>query len=151
MYTRKFFLAAILLPLLLITAGLISAFASANGLYIHLMLILWISYGGFSFAAILISRKYHPNALRRFGCRGPINFLFFIGGYLLLEYAFHLSLAADFIGLGGILVFSATYVTILGYLYVLIAEQAYISFLHQQKMKNKYKNGNVFVDGKLRC
>ena len=99
----------------------------------------------------MISRKYHPNALRRFGCRAPIVFLFFITGYLLLEFACHLSLATDIIGLGSILIFSATYVVILGYLYILILEQVFISFLHQQKLKSKYKNGNVFVDGKLRC
>ena len=110
-----------------------------------------ISYGGFSLTATIISTKYHPNALRRFGCRGPVIFLLFLAGYLLIEFALHLSLAVDFIGLGSILIFSATYIVILGYLYVLIAEQVFISYLHQQKTKNKYKNGNVFVDGKLRC
>lgn len=151
MYTRKFFLAAILLPLLLITGAVIFAVSSARGLYIHLMMTLWISYGSFSLTAVLVSRRYHPNALRRFGCRGPIIFLFFLAAVLLIEFALHLSPATDFIGLGGILVFSATYVVIIGFLYVLVAEQVFISFLHQQKLKNKYKNGNQFVDGKLRC
>jgi hypothetical protein len=151
MYTRNFFLAAVLLPLVLILAGAIFAALSANGLYIHLMLIFLISYGGFFLTALFVSRRFHPNALRRFGCRGPIIFLFFLAGYLLIEFAFHHSLAVDFVGLGSILVFSATYVIILGYLYVLIAEQVLISYLHQQKLKNKYKSGNSFVDGKLRC
>jgi len=151
MYTRKFFLAAILLPLLLITTGLIFAVSAARGLYAHIMLILFISYGCFSLTAVFIGLKFHPNAIRRFACRSPIIFLFFLAVCLFFEFALHVSLATDFIGLGGILIFSATYVVIVGYLYILVAEQVFISFLHQQKLKIKYRNGNSYMDGKLRC
>ena len=151
MYTRRFFLIALLSPILFIAMGLIVALIEKSELYIHLILTLLIPYFLFALTAVFISRNYPPNALRRFGFRTPIMFLVFLISYLLLEFALNLSLASNLTGLIAIIIFSATYIIILGYLYVLILQQALISYLHQQRQKNLYKHGNVFVDGKLRC
>lgn len=151
MHTRRFFRIALLLPLLIIGAGFVATLVERSELYIHLVLTLLIPYVVFTLATGIISRKYSPNALRRFGFRSPILFLFFLIGYLMLEFAFDLSLASNPAGLVAIMIFSATYIIIFGYLYILILQQVLISFLYQQRHKNKYKYGNVFVDGKLQC
>jgi hypothetical protein len=151
MHTRRFFRIALLLPLLFITAGFVSALIERSELYTHLILTLLIPYVVFAVGTGIISRKYSPNALRRYGFRSPIVFLFFLNGYLLLEYAIDISLASDPIGLVAIMIFSATYVVIIGYLYILILQHALISFLYQHRQKNKHKNRNVLVDGKLQC
>ncbi|KPJ88383.1 MAG: hypothetical protein AMJ53_16915 [Gammaproteobacteria bacterium SG8_11] len=151
MHTRRFFRIALLLPLLFIAVGYVAALIEKSELYTHLILTLLIPYVLFSLITLVISRKYSPNALRRFGFRSPIVFLFFLVGYLSLEYAFEFSLASDPVGLLAIMIFSATYIVIFGYLYILILQQVLISFLYQQRHKNKHKYGNVFVDGKLQC
>ena len=151
MHTRRFFHIALILPLLFIAAGFVVALVEHSELYIHLILTLLIPYILFALTTGIVSRKFTPNALRRFGFRSPIVFLFFLTGYLLLEYAFNISLASDPTGLVAIMIFSATYIVIIGYLYILVLQQALISFLYQQKHKTKFKYGNLFVDGKLQC
>jgi len=151
MNTRRFFRIALLLPLLFIGVVYAAALVEKSELYSHLILTLLIPYGLFTLTTIVIGWKYSPNALRRFGFRSPIIFLFFLNGYLLIEYGFNLSLASDPAGLLAIMIFSATYVVIFGYLYVLILQHILVSFLYQQRNKNKQKYGTVFVDGKLQC
>ena len=151
MHTRKFFLTALILPFLFMVTGFVLAVYAKSGLYIHLSLTLLIPYASFALITVIISRKYSPNGLRRFGYRSPIVFLFFITGYLLIEFVFHVSLASNPAGLAAIMIFSATYVVIIGYIYILILGQALISFLYQQRQNNKYKYGNLFIDGKLQC
>ncbi len=151
MNTRRFFRIALWLPLLFISIAYAAALVEKSQLYSHLVLTLLIPYSLFTLTIAIVSRKYSPNALRRFGFRSPIVFLFFLNSYLLVEYGFNISLASDPAGLLAIMIFSATYVVIFGYLYILILQQVLISFLYQQRHKNKHKHGNVFVDGKLRC
>ncbi|MCG6970837.1 MAG: hypothetical protein LJE85_13810 [Gammaproteobacteria bacterium] len=148
MHTRRFFVVALLLPLLLIMAGFVAALVNRSGLYTHLILTLLIPYAVFTLATAIISRNYPPNALRRFGFRSPILFLFLLIGYLGLEYAFDLSLASDPTGLVAIMIFSATYIVIFGYLYILILQQALISYIYQQRQKRTYISGVLHIDGK---
>lgn len=148
MYTRKFFRIALLPPLLLITAGLSLALMEQSILYTHLILTLLIPYIGFALMSGYFSLSYTPNALRRFGLRSPVIFLFFLIGDLLFEYILDISIASDLIGLVAIMIFFASYIIIFGYLYVLILQQALISYLHQQKQKRTYKSGILHIDGK---
>jgi len=151
MYTRRFFLATLLAPLPFIAFAFFMALSARDDLYTHLMLTLLIPYTAFVAATYFISRNYTPAALRRFAPRGPLVFLFFLIGYLLLEFVFGVSIATTPTGLIAVMVFSATYVVILGYLYVLVMEQAYISYIYQQKEKHTHKHDHLAVDGKLRC
>ena len=151
MYTRRFFRIALLIPLFIIAAGFVVAYFEQSELYIRLILALLIPYICFTISTLIMCRNYTPNALRRYGFRSPIIFLFFHIGYLLLEYASDMSLASDPAGLVAIMIFSATYTVIFGYLYILILQQALISYLYQQRQSNKYKYGNTFIDGKLQC
>jgi predicted branched-subunit amino acid permease len=148
MYTRRFFRIALLLPLLFIAAGLAAALAENSELYTHLILTLLIPYSVFTVAAGIVSRISSPHTLRSFGFRGPILFLFLLMGYLSLEYAFNVSIASNPAGLVAIMIFSATYTVIFGYLYILILQQALISYLYQQKQKRTYKSGVLYIDGK---
>ena len=148
MHTRRFFLIAQLLPLLFIAAGFVTALMESSNLYIHLVLTLLIPYVVFTLIMGLVARKLRPNALRRFGFRSPILFLFLLIGYLLLEYAFGVSLASDPTGLLAIMIFSATYVVIFGYLYILILQQALVSYLYHERQKRRYKSGVLHIDGK---
>lgn len=148
MYTRRFFRIAVLLPLLFIAAGMAAALAENSELYIHLILTLLIPYSVFTVAAGIASRIFSPHTLRSFGFRSPILFLFLLLGYLLLEYALDVSIASNPAGLVAIMIFSATYIVIFGYLYILILQQALISYLYQQKQKRTYKSGVLYIDGK---
>lgn len=148
MHTRRFFRIAVLLPLLFIVAGLAAALAENSELYTHLVLTLLIPYSIFSIAAGMVSLVSSPHALRSFGFRSPILFLFLLLGYLLLEYTLDVSIASNLTGLVAIMIFSATYVVIFGYLYILILQQALISYLYQQKQKRTYKSGLLYIDGK---
>jgi hypothetical protein len=139
------------MPLLFITIGFVVALVEHSELYIHLILSWLIPYVLFAITTLILIRKFPPNALRRFGFRSPMVFLFFLTGYLLLEYTFDISLASDYTGLVAIIIFTATYTVIIGYLYVLVLQQALISFLYQQRQKNKFKFGNPVIDGKLQC
>ena len=151
MYTRRFFLVTLFAPLLFIAFAFFLAVAARDDFYTHLMLTLLLPYSVFSLATTFISRTHPPSALRRFAPRSPLVFLFFLIGYLLLEFVFDVSIATTPTGLTAIMIFSATYVVILGYLYVLVMQQAYISYIYQKKEKHKYKHGHLAVDGKLRC
>jgi hypothetical protein len=148
MRTRRFFLIALLLPLLFIAAAFAAALMKRSGLYIHLVLSLLIPYVVFTLIMAFTAKKLCPNALRRFGFRSPILFLFLLIGSLLLEYAFGISLASDPTGLLAIMIFSATYVVIFGYLYILILQQALVSYLYHERQKRSYKSGVLHIDGK---
>ena len=151
MYTRRFFRIALFLPLLLIAAGLAVAFAEKSEFYAHFILTLLIPYVFFALTTTFIIRAYTPHALRHFGFRSPIVLLFFLTGYLLLEFALNISLATDLTGLIALMIFAATYTIIFGYLYVLVLQQVLISFLYQQRQKSRLKFGNLSMEGKLRC
>lgn len=151
MHTRRFFLRALAAPLVPIALLFLVALSAHDALYTHLTLSLLIPYTAFTLVTSILSRKQSPGALRRFAPRGPLVFLFFLDGYLVLEFGLNLSIASTATGLTAIMIFSATYVVIAGYLYVLILQQVFHSYIHQQKEKLRYKYADGLVDGKLRC
>jgi hypothetical protein len=142
---------AILAPLFLIFSGEIGAWLAGSSVSRPIFLALTVPYTAFAVLCIVIMRKFPPGALRDFSYRAPIVFLFIQTGYFMLSFWTNASVVKDLVGLGGIAVFIGTYIMILGYLYVFISEQAYLSYLFHQRSKHREKYRASVAEGKLRC
>lgn len=132
MYTRRYFLFALTLPMavllgVVIMADSIAAITLAN---IGTLIVPYLS-----FCAVMLawSSRRSPGSIRSGAYRAPIIFLGFQVGYLGVEYAAGVSMAKDIVGLGGIMVIVSIYIVLLGYLYTFIMEQGYLSYLYQKR------------------
>ena len=150
MYTRRFFVIALAIPLLFLMFGaLVAVVVSPNfpG-YLGAILVPYISF--FLFFLLWVSR-HRPRDIRYAAYRAPLIFLIFQISYLLLEYSVGASLAKDIVGLGSVIVVTSTYAVMLGYLYALLMEQGYFSYLfymrHHHMSQLKSKNRNKFRMG----
>ncbi|WP_455209273.1 hypothetical protein [Kaarinaea lacus] len=132
MHTRRYFIVAIALPLLVVLAGVLYAgiFTQVNAGNISRMVTPYICF--FLFLSYW-SLNNAPQRIRRIAYRAPLIFLAFQLSYLVVEYAAGASLAKDLMGLASVLIIVSTYVIIVGYLYVLIMEQGYFSYLEHKR------------------
>ena len=128
MYTRRFFIISLTIPMVfLMFAALIAFFASKQTpQYLGAMVVPYISF--FLFFLLWVSR-HPPKAIRYAAYRAPLVFLAFQIAYLGLEYYHGASMAKDIVGLGGVIVIISTYVILLGYVYAFLMEQSYLSYL----------------------
>lgn len=152
MYTRRFFIISLAIPMIfLLFAALVAFFASKpTPEFLGAMLVPYLSFFLFFY---LWASKHRPKAIRYAAYRAPLVFLAFQISYLGLEYYHGASLAKDIVGLGGVIIIISTYVILIGYLYVFLMEQSYFSYLfysrqhhmQQGKFKNKrmHKNGHA--------
>ncbi|NOZ54106.1 MAG: hypothetical protein GXP08_13410 [Gammaproteobacteria bacterium] len=143
MYTRRFFIRAILLLLILLLFGIMVAVLFSSVMSMQLAGLLIVPYSCFSLLMCVWSVSATPSAIRRAAYRLPIIFLVFQLAYFTLRYWLGVSYAPDLIGLGGIFAMVSIYGIIFGYLYIFIAEQYYISALFQQHAQNKVKFSNA--------
>jgi len=139
MYTRRFFIGAILflLALLLLSVGVVMASSAVMSMQLAGALLL--PYGCFAVLLTAWSFNQSPASLRSAAYRLPIVFLGFQMSYFGLRYWFGVSYATDLMGLGSIFVITSIYIIIFGYLYVFIVEQYYISYLFQKRAQNTAK------------
>jgi len=132
MHTRRYFITALALPMIIAVIGVlvVSVFVDASFGNISTILTPYLC-----FFAVLSFWALHnpPNKIRKVAYRAPLIYLAFELSYLVVEYAAGVSLAKDLVGLGGVLIIISTYVIIVGYLYALIMEQGYLSYLDQKR------------------
>ena len=132
MYTRRYFRFSLLLPLIVLAVG-----SSVAGVIIRvpvqLIAGIVVPYMCFSLVFVIWSFGKSPRLIRNVAYRAPIIYLAFEVLYIVLEYAFNVSIAKNAIGLWGILTMASTYIIILGYLYVFLMELGYFSYLYQKR------------------
>lgn len=108
--------------------------------YLGVMVVPYVCF--FLFFLLWVSR-HPPKAIRYAAYRAPLVFLVFQIAYLGLEYYHGASLAKGIVGLSGVVVIISFYVIIIGYLYVLLMEQGYLSYLfymrHHHLALSRYK------------
>lgn len=153
MHTRKFFLVCLSLPLMIILMATLIGYFSHMALPLDFANTLTIPYLCFSAAMIAWCKHERPSTIRRLAYGAPIIFLLFQIAFLVMQYIYGNSLASDLLGLGGLAIFSATYIVILGYVYVFIAEQVFLSYLANKRsqLKSKLHTKNALINGKLPC
>jgi len=132
MYTRRYFIAALGLPLLvvLMAVAYVVFFTKPSAGNIS---VLVTPYACFFLVLSIWSFNQTPSRIRRVAYRAPLIFLVFQLAYLVLEYTAGVSLARNLMGLTGVLVIVATYIIIVGYLYAFIMEQGYFSYLNHKR------------------
>lgn len=140
MHTRRFFIFATLLPYFLVLFGLALAniISTSNFFTISYDLVaaVVLPYGIF---AVLICSWYlkTPVSIVRYSSyRLPIFYLIVQGAYFIIAYWYGVSYLRDYMALGSIIIFVSMYIVILGYLYVFLAEQCYISYVYQIRRQN---------------
>lgn len=133
MYTRRFFITATLAPLLLLVFALVGFFISSADVLVSIVVMLLVPYAVFAGTMILAGLNLPAKAIRQLAYRTPMILLLIQNAYVLLTYWLGFSLANDVIGLGGILIFISIYYIVVGYLYVFIMEQGFISYLFQRR------------------
>lgn len=143
MHTRRYFILALALPLLIILMGVLYAaiFTDATAGNISIVLTPYVC---FFLVMSVWSWQNPPGRIRRVAYRAPLIFLAFQLAYLVVEYLAGVSLAKDLMGLAGVLVIVATYIIIVGYLYTFLMEQGYFSYLDHKRHRR-------FADTTLRC
>ena len=99
-----------------------------------------VPYACFFLVLALWSMRSSPKVMRHTAYRAPVIFLAFEAAYLVVEFIAGDSLAKDLLGLGGLLVIVSIYVVLLGYLYTLLMEQGYFSYLYQKRHQAHLKN-----------
>jgi len=128
MYTRRFFIISLLIPLVFIIFGALVTIMITPKIPGHLGAVL-VPYTSFFLFFVLWASRNTPQAIRYAAYRAPLVFLVFQITYLVLEFGLGVSLAKDIIGLGGVIIIISTYAILLGYLYIFLMEQGYLSYL----------------------
>lgn len=143
MHTRRYFLLALVLPLLIVLVGVLFAgiFADPGASTISMILTPYVCF--FLVLSVWCLNK-PPGQIRRVAYRAPLIFLAFQLAYLAVEYMAGVSMAKDLMGLAGVLVIVATYIIIIGYLYTFIMELGYFSYLDHKRHPRS-------TDNSLRC
>ena len=139
MYTRRFFVASLALPLVITVLGLLLVRFVTTMTMNHIGAIV-VPYACFFLVLSLWSMRNPPRIIRHVAYRAPVIFLLFETVYLLVEFTAGDSLAKDLMGLGGLLVIVSIYVVVLGYLYTFLMEQGYFSYLSQKRHQASGKN-----------
>ena len=129
MYTRRFFIISLSLPLAFLLFGVMIFVLITPEMPQHLGVVL-VPYVSFYLFFLMWVSRHAPRAIRYAAYRAPLIFLAFEISYLVLEFTLGASIAKDAIGLGGVIVTISTYTVLLGYLYVFLMEQGYISYLY---------------------
>ncbi|HEY5601543.1 MAG TPA: hypothetical protein VIM41_00380 [Gammaproteobacteria bacterium] len=142
-HTRRYFIAALALPLLMVLIAVLYAVIFMDTTAIHISLIL-TPYICFFLLMAYWSLHNAPGRIRKTAYRAPLIFLAFQSAYLVVEYLGGVSLANDLTGLAGLLSVVATYVVIVGYLYLFIMEQGYFSYIDHKRHPSA-------GDANLRC
>ena len=143
-YTRKFFIISLLIPLVFLIFGALVTIMITPKIPGHLGAIL-VPYSSFFLFFVFWSSRHSAKDIRYAAYRAPLVFLAFQISYLVLEFSLGVSLAKDIVGLGGIIVIISTYAILLGYLYAFLMEQGYFSYLfymrhhHMAHRKSKSK------------
>jgi len=132
MYTRRYFIAALGLPLLvvLMAVAYVAFFTNTRAGNIS---VLVTPYACFFLVLSFWSLNKTPGQIRRIAYRAPLIFLVFQLAYLVVEYMAGMSMAKNLMGLTGVLVIVATYIIIAGYLYTFVMEQGYFSYLNHKR------------------
>lgn len=128
MYTRRFFIIGLTIPLAFLLFGVLIVIMAVPEIPKHLGDIV-VPYLSFFLFFLLWLFHQTPRKIRYAAYRAPLIYLAFQIFYLVLEFSMGVSMAKDIVGLGSIIVIISTYAIILGYLYVLVMEQGYISYL----------------------
>lgn len=139
MYTRRYFIVALALPLLMVLMGVAyaSIFTDARAGNISVLVTPYVC---FFLILSFWSLNKTPGRIRRIAYRAPLIFVVFQLTYLVVEYTAGVSLAKDLMGLTGVLVIVATYIIIVGYLYTFIMEQGYFSYLDHKRHRPSANN-----------
>jgi hypothetical protein len=132
MYTRRFFIISLFVPLVFLLFGALVAIAVTPEMPKHLGVIL-VPYISFFLFFVLWVPRHKPKDVRYAAYRAPLVFLVFQNLYLVLEYSLGASLAKDIVGLGGVVIIISTYTILLGYLYAFLMEQGYFSYLYYMR------------------
>lgn len=128
MYTRRFFLISLGIPLAFLLFGVLIVVFSVPEIPEHLGDIV-VPYLSFFLFFLLWVFHQTPRQIRYAAYRAPLVFLAFQISYLVLEFSMGVSIAKDIVGLSSIIVIISTYAILLGYLYVFLMEQGYLSYL----------------------
>ena len=99
-YTRKFFIISLLIPLVFLIFGALVTIMIAPKTPGHLGAIL-VPYTSFFFFFLLWSSRHSPRDIRYAAYRAPLVFLAFQISYLVLEFSLGVSMAKDIIKLFG--------------------------------------------------
>jgi hypothetical protein len=130
--TRRYFIVALALPQMVVLIGVLYAviFTHATAGSISMLLTPYIC-----FFLLMTFWALHnaPKRIRRIAYRAPLIFLAFQSAYLIVEYVAGVSPAKDLMGLTGLLSIVSVYVLLLGYLYTLVMEQGYFSYLEHKR------------------
>jgi len=132
MFTRRFFIAALFLPLILMLIVVVYAGQVLSLSFSHIGAIL-VPYTSFCLILSVIFTKRTARWIRTNVYRVPLVFLLFQDAYFLLEFRTGVSVASNISGLIGIIVIVSTYVLMFGYLYLLLMEQGYIWYLFYKR------------------
>ena len=139
MYTRRYFVASLALPLVILVLGIL-LFRIITAMSMNHVGAIVVPYACFFLVLALWSMRSSPKVMRHTAYRAPVIFLAFEAAYLVVEFIAGDSLAKDLLGLGGLLVIVSIYVVLLGYLYTLLMEQGYFSYLYQKRHQAHLKN-----------
>ena len=145
MYTRRFFIISLSFPLAFLLFGVLVFLMISPQIPRHLGVVV-VPYICFYLFFVLWASRHSPRAIRYAAYRAPLVFLMFEISYIVLEFSLGASIAKDLVGLGGIIITLSTYSILLGYLYVFLMEQGYLSYLfylrhhHMSARKVKKKN-----------
>lgn len=151
MYTRRFFIISLTIPLVFLLFGAGIAVVVSSGFPDYLGAIL-APYLSFYFFFLMWVSRHVPREIRDAAYRAPLVYLAFQVSYLVLEYSVGASLAHDVVGLGGVIIIISTYAIMAGYLYTFLMEQGYFSYLFymrhhhlsQQTLKQKRSQQHHF-------
>jgi hypothetical protein len=141
MYTRRFFVVSLGIPLVFLLLGIAAVFFISGKLPGAVESIL-VPYASFFLLLVFWAQRHSPREIRFAAYRAPIVYLIFQIGYLALEFSAGASLAKDIVGLGSVIIIVSTYIIMLGYLYVLLMEQAYFSYLFQKRRHRTLKENS---------
>ena len=139
MFTRRFFIAAVLLPLVLTVFVVVYARLALSVSFSHLGAIL-VPYASFCVILLVMATRCSVRLIRAYAYRVPLIFLLLQDAYLLLEFRTGVSVASHLSGLIGMLVVVSTYVLMFGYLYLLLMEQGYIWYLFHKRQNGAHSN-----------
>jgi len=142
MFTRRFFIASVLLPLVLTLFVVVYARFVMSVFFSHLGAIL-VPYASFCVILLVLATRCSVRRIRENAYRVPLVFLLLQDTYLLLEFRTGVSVASHLSGLIGMLVVVSIYVLMFGYLYLLLMEQGYIWYLFHKRQNSSARHNKL--------
>ena len=148
MLIRRYILFLLSIPLLFGVIGVIIFYFRFNHISYSIVARVFYPYALFCLSISLWIQNRTPGAVRRAVYRLPLLFVFIEAAYLIIESYFQIPGALAPAGLLGILIMVAVFVTVAGYLLILLAELGYLILIQQYQVEHANRAQRQMI---LRC